>query len=59
MAGWRSKESGLGAAGRCLGRREDERIGEREEKKRRAAEREVGEREAARREVTAGRTTAR
>jgi hypothetical protein len=59
VAGWRSKESGVGAEGRCLGRREEERIGEREEKKRRAAEREVEVGEAARREVAAGRAAAR
>jgi hypothetical protein len=58
VAGCRSKESGVGAAGRCFGRREEERIGEREEKKRRPAEREVAE-EAARREVAAGRAAAR
>jgi hypothetical protein len=59
VAGWRSKESGVGAAGSGLGRREEERIGEREEKKRRPAERDAGEREAASREVAAGRTSAR
>lgn len=59
VAGWRSKESGVGAAGRALGSREEERMGESEEKKRRPAEREAGDGEAARREVAAGRTAAR
>ena len=58
MAGGRWKESGVRAEGRCLGRREEERIGEREEKKRRAAESEAGEGEAARREAAVGRTAA-
>jgi hypothetical protein len=59
VAAWRSKVSGVGAAGRGLGRREEERMGGREEKKRRPAERVAGDGEEARREVAAGRTAAR
>jgi hypothetical protein len=59
VAWWRSKESGAGAAGSGCGRREEERMGEREEKKWRVAERQPGDGEAARREAAAGRTAER